>query len=74
VQRSSETSVLTRTAGHNVPEDHILRSRYLENLKSYKFFQSASRQMKLGFITSASNEPRIVSKTGCDLMWRDCPR
>jgi hypothetical protein len=33
---SSETSVLTRVAWHNIPEDDILNGRHRENLKSYK--------------------------------------
>jgi hypothetical protein len=33
-QRSSETSVLTRTTGHNIPEHSILHSDRRENLKS----------------------------------------
>jgi hypothetical protein len=33
--RSSETSVLTRTTWHNIPEDTILHSHRRENLKSY---------------------------------------
>jgi hypothetical protein len=32
--RSSETSVLTRAAGHQIPEDSILHSHHRENLKS----------------------------------------
>jgi hypothetical protein len=33
---SSRTSVLSRTAWRNIPEDAILRSHHHENLKSYK--------------------------------------
>jgi hypothetical protein len=32
---SSETSVLTRVSGRNIPEDDILPSHRRENLKSY---------------------------------------
>jgi hypothetical protein len=32
---SSETSVLTRTTQHNIPQDTILHSYRCENLKSY---------------------------------------
>jgi hypothetical protein len=34
---SSETSVLTRVTGRNIPEDTILHSHRRENLKSYMF-------------------------------------
>jgi hypothetical protein len=33
---SSETSVLTRATGRNIPEDTFLHSHRRENLKSYK--------------------------------------
>jgi hypothetical protein len=35
---SSETSVLTKTIQHYIPEDGILHSHCHENLKSYKAF------------------------------------
>jgi hypothetical protein len=35
---SSETSDLTRATQHNIPEDTILHSHHLENLKSYIVF------------------------------------
>jgi hypothetical protein len=34
--RFSKTSVLTRSARHNMPKDGVLHSRRCENLKSYK--------------------------------------
>jgi hypothetical protein len=33
---SSETSILTRTRWHNIPEDGILHSHCRENVKSYR--------------------------------------
>jgi hypothetical protein len=33
---SSETSILTRTTRRNIPEDAVLYSHRLENLRSYK--------------------------------------
>jgi hypothetical protein len=40
VPRSSETSVLTRTTERNIPEDAILHSHRLENIKSHEKTQS----------------------------------
>jgi hypothetical protein len=37
LRNSSETLVLTRATRRNIPEDDILHSHRLENLKSYKY-------------------------------------
>jgi hypothetical protein len=43
VIRSSETSVLTRTTLRNIPEEGILLSHRLQNLKSYVALTGWSR-------------------------------
>jgi hypothetical protein len=48
---SFETSVLTRTTGHNILEDTILHSNRRENFKSYLFSVLVTRDHPTCFTT-----------------------
>jgi hypothetical protein len=43
---SSETSVLTRATGHNIPEDTNLHTRHRKNLKSYMEKDPVSKPLR----------------------------
>jgi hypothetical protein len=62
---SSETSVLTRTAQRNIPEEAILHSHRRENFKSYIISTSQERFLNK-FITNGSESKSAILRQQWD--------
>jgi hypothetical protein len=59
---SSETSVLTRAAGSNIPENGILHSHRRENLKSY------SSSMNVTLMSKTTRKISVLADGSVDLI------